>query len=169
MLSPRAIRGVNLGWSSDSSCWNIGCFPDKNLEKFTVYQVSNAVFIEDVMVRDLRALMRDDTESLDSQILERLPSSVVEGESTGTVGNSLNKRFAGVTSQNLSQGKTVEGQPTFDFEEKESISKCEVYDLSCKDNKVETALDSGEEESGPPVGTAATDSSTESKKDQESE
>ena len=86
VLSPRALRGVNLGWSDENSCWLIGCFPDGEEGRFSVYQCANVVFLEEVLVTDVKKLCSNETAELDEQVLTKLKPSVVHVSSGASVG-----------------------------------------------------------------------------------
>ena len=56
VLQPRAMRGINLGWSEQHSAWKIGLIKKDNPNKLTVYVAHHVVFLEEIMVRNLRLL-----------------------------------------------------------------------------------------------------------------
>ena len=87
VLSPRALRGINLGWSEENSCWLVGCFPSSSSDRFSVYQCSNAVFLEEVMVSDVKQLCDSSAVGLDEQILVRLKASTVPDRAQSAVGD----------------------------------------------------------------------------------
>ena len=103
VLSPRALRGINLGWSEENSCWQVGCFPTSSLDRFAVYQCSNAVFLEDVMVSDVKQLCDSSAVGLDEQILAKLKSSTASEAASSSVGDVV-KHSAGDRRQRAQSG-----------------------------------------------------------------
>ncbi len=58
-LRPRRVKGIHLGFSGKNSAWLVGTMNSD--KKFTVYETIDAVFVESVLVRDIRLLCKSDT------------------------------------------------------------------------------------------------------------
>ncbi|CAD7938088.1 unnamed protein product, partial [Amoebophrya sp. A25] len=64
VLSPRALTGVNLGWSDENPGWLVGCFPDPASERFPVYQCSSVVLLEEILAPNVKQLRSNSTAAL---------------------------------------------------------------------------------------------------------
>ena len=57
-LAPRRVRGIHLGFSSKNSSWLIGTINGEG--RLAVYETVDVVFVESVLVRDIRILCSKD-------------------------------------------------------------------------------------------------------------
>ena len=57
-LAPRRVKGIHLGFSQKNSCWLIGTI--NSAGKLAVYETIDVVFVESILVRNIRLLCEQD-------------------------------------------------------------------------------------------------------------
>lgn len=132
VLSPRALRGINLGWSDDKSCWLVGCFPSHISNKFAVYQITNAVFLEDILVSDIRKLNSANSEGPDEAVLRKLEPSVAAEAADAAVGGPQTR---GGGASEAPQGRTQELWLGEEAKTRSDNTEFEFLDIEFANNK----------------------------------